>query len=95
MTRSTMSQADLLALADRVFIKNYRQAPIVLTRGHGAEVWDAAGRRYLDMTAGIAVCGLGHAHPAFTSRVAEQLGRAREAAAAARAWSSAPVVIRD
>ncbi|MCA9676318.1 MAG: acetylornithine transaminase [Kofleriaceae bacterium] len=75
MTRSTMSQADLLALADRVFIKNYRQAPIVLTRGHGAEVWDAAGRRYLDMTAGIAVCGLGHAHPAFTSRVAEQLGR--------------------
>ena len=69
-----LPRTDLLALADRVFIKNYRQAPIVLTRGHGAEVWDAAGRRYLDMTAGIAVCGLGHAHPAFTSRVAEQLG---------------------
>jgi predicted acetylornithine/succinylornithine family transaminase len=68
-------QAELLALADRVFVKNYRQAPIVLVRGQGAEVWDAAGRRFLDMTAGIAVCGLGHAHPRFTARVAEQLGR--------------------
>jgi predicted acetylornithine/succinylornithine family transaminase len=68
-------QAELIALADRVFIKNYRQQPIVIVRGRGAEVWDAAGRRYLDMTAGIAVCGLGHAHPEFTARVTEQLGR--------------------
>jgi predicted acetylornithine/succinylornithine family transaminase len=34
-----------------------------------------AGTRYLDMTAGIAVCGLGHAHPAFTARMTEQLGK--------------------
>jgi predicted acetylornithine/succinylornithine family transaminase len=72
---TTRTQADLLALADQVFIKNYRQAPIVLARGAGAEVWDVAGRRYLDMTAGIAVCGLGHAHPVFTARVTEQLAR--------------------
>jgi acetylornithine/N-succinyldiaminopimelate aminotransferase len=69
------SQQDLLAIADHVFVKNYRQQPIVLVRGRGAEVWDAAGARYLDMTAGIAVCGLGHAHPQFVARVAEQLGR--------------------
>ncbi len=69
------TQAELLALADQVFVKNYRQQPIVLTRGRGCEVWDAAETRYLDMTAGIAVCGLGHAHPAFTARVAEQLGK--------------------
>jgi len=68
-------QSDLIGLAKRVFVENYRQQPIVLTRGRGAEVWDVAGRRYLDMTAGIAVCGLGHAHPGFTARVAEQLGR--------------------
>ena len=67
------TQADLLALADKVFVKNYRQQPIVLERGRGCEVWDKAGQRYLDMTAGIAVCGLGHAHPAFTARVTEQL----------------------
>ncbi|MDX2086651.1 MAG: aspartate aminotransferase family protein [Kofleriaceae bacterium] len=69
-----MTQAELLAVADQVFIKNYRQQPIVLDRGKGCEVWDKAGARYLDMTAGIAVCGLGHSHPAFTERVAAQLG---------------------
>jgi predicted acetylornithine/succinylornithine family transaminase len=70
-----MTQAELLAVADHVFIKNYRQQPIVLERGAGCEVWDMAGTRYLDMTAGIAVCGLGHSHPAFTERVAAQLGK--------------------
>src|SRR6476646_834380 len=70
-----MNQAELLALADKTFVKNYRQQPIVLERGKGCEVWDKAGNRYLDMTAGIAVCGLGHSHPAFTERVTEQLGR--------------------
>ncbi len=69
------TQAELLAIADHVFVKNYRQQPIVLERGVGCEVWDVAGTRYLDMTAGIAVCGLGHAHPAFTARMAAQLGR--------------------
>ena len=69
------TQADLLSLADHVLLKNYRQQPIVLERGRGCEVWDKAGARYLDFTAGIAVCGLGHSHPGFTARVAEQLGK--------------------
>ncbi|MDQ3368192.1 MAG: acetylornithine/succinylornithine family transaminase [Myxococcota bacterium] len=67
------TQAELLAIADQVFVKNYRQQPIVLERGRGCEVWDKAGTRYLDMTAGIAVCGLGHSHSAFTARLTEQL----------------------
>ncbi|MFT3699095.1 MAG: acetylornithine/succinylornithine family transaminase [Kofleriaceae bacterium] len=69
------TQADLLKLADDVLVKNYRQQPIVLERGRGCEVWDRAGNRYLDFTAGIAVCGLGHSHPGFTARVSEQLGK--------------------
>lgn len=69
------TQADFLSLADRVLVKNYRQQPIVLARGRGCDVWDVAGKRYLDMTAWIAVCGLGHCHPTFTARVAEQLGK--------------------
>ncbi|HEX2689360.1 MAG TPA: aspartate aminotransferase family protein [Kofleriaceae bacterium] len=69
------TQAELLAVADQVFVKNYRQQPIVLERGRGCEVWDHAGTRYLDMTAGIAVCGLGHAHPTFTARMTEQLSK--------------------
>jgi len=71
----TARQSELIALADRVLVKNYRQQPLVLERGRGAEVWDVDGRRYLDMTAGIAVCCLGHAHPAFTARLTEQLGK--------------------
>ncbi len=69
------TQAELLAIAEQVLVKNYRQQPIVLERGRGCEVWDKSGTRYLDMTAGIAVCGLGHAHPIFTGRVSEQLSR--------------------
>jgi predicted acetylornithine/succinylornithine family transaminase len=67
------TQDELLATAEQVFVKNYRQQPIVLERGRGCEVWDHAGKRYLDMTAGIAVCGLGHSHPTFTARMTEQL----------------------
>jgi predicted acetylornithine/succinylornithine family transaminase len=67
------TQADLLALADKVLLKNNKPQPVVFERGRGCEVWDRAGTRYLDMTAGIAVCGLGHAHSLFTARVTEQL----------------------
>ena len=69
------TQADLLALADKVLLKNNKPQPIVFERGSGCEVWDKSGARYLDMTAGIAVCGLGHNHPTFTKRVTEQLGK--------------------
>jgi predicted acetylornithine/succinylornithine family transaminase len=68
-----LTQSDLLALADKVLLKNNKPQPVVFTRGRGCEVWDVAGARYLDMTAGIAVCGLGHGHPMFTARVTEQL----------------------
>lgn len=68
-----MTQAELLALADKVLVKNYRQQPMVLERARGCEIWDVAGQRYLDMTAGIAVCGLGHGHPKFTARLTEQI----------------------
>jgi acetylornithine/N-succinyldiaminopimelate aminotransferase len=70
-----MTQAELLALADQVLLKNNKPQPIVLTRAKGCEVWDVAGTRFLDMTAGIAVCGLGHSHPVFTERVQAQLAR--------------------
>jgi predicted acetylornithine/succinylornithine family transaminase len=65
-------QDDLLALADRVLLANYRRQPIVARRGQGVHLWDAAGTRYLDMTAGIAVCCLGHCHPALVRAIASQ-----------------------
>ncbi|AYY13628.1 acetylornithine transaminase [Actinobacteria bacterium YIM 96077] len=45
----------------------------VLVRGEGCYVWDADGRRYLDMLGGLAVNALGHAHPLLVSTVTAQL----------------------
>jgi predicted acetylornithine/succinylornithine family transaminase len=65
----------LLASAKTHLVQNYRQQPIVLARGDGVNVWDVRGRRYLDMTAGIAVCALGHAHPKLTAAIGMQAGK--------------------
>jgi acetylornithine/N-succinyldiaminopimelate aminotransferase len=46
----------------------------ILVRGEGAYVWDADGKRYLDLLAGIAVNALGHAHPTLTAAISAQLG---------------------
>lgn len=46
----------------------------VLTRGEGCWVWDADGKRYLDLLAGIAVNALGHCHPRLVSAIAAQAG---------------------
>ena len=46
----------------------------VLVRGEGAYVWDADGKRYLDLLGGIAVNSLGHAHPTLTAAISAQLG---------------------
>ncbi|GCE77988.1 acetylornithine transaminase [Cellulomonas biazotea] len=46
----------------------------VLVRGEGPYVWDADGRRYLDLLGGIAVNSLGHAHPTLTAAISAQLG---------------------
>lgn len=74
--RAPLPAADsLVALGQRRLLGNYRQAPIVLDRGKGCEVWDTEGRRYLDLCAGVAVSALGHAHPRLTATIAEQAGR--------------------
>jgi acetylornithine/N-succinyldiaminopimelate aminotransferase len=52
---------------------NYGTPPLTLVRGRGAEVWDADGRRYLDLLGGIAVNALGHAHPAVVEAVTRQV----------------------
>ncbi|MBW0115429.1 acetylornithine transaminase [Pseudonocardia abyssalis] len=54
-------------------MNNYGTPPLALVRGSGAEVWDADGRRYLDLLGGIAVNALGHAHPAVVEAVTRQI----------------------
>src|SRR3984885_7137038 len=53
-------------------VPSYGRFEIVLSHGTGSHVFDVAGRRYLDLGSGIAVCCLGHAHPAITAALMEQ-----------------------
>ncbi len=53
----------------------YARLPVSFEKGDGAWLWDADGKRYLDAISGIAVCSLGHAHPAVAKALCEQAGR--------------------
>ncbi len=53
----------------------YDRAPITIVSGHGCELVDEDGKRYLDCIAGIAVCALGHTHPAIAEAVEDQARR--------------------
>jgi acetylornithine aminotransferase len=53
----------------------YKRLEVCFERGEGVWLYDTEGRRYLDALAGIAVCGLGHAHPAVTRAIQEQAAR--------------------
>ena len=53
-------------------MRNYSRAPVTFVRGEGCELIADDGTRYLDFLAGIAVCALGHAHPAITEAVSVQ-----------------------
>ena len=52
---------------------NYGTPSMTIVRGEGARVWDAEGREYVDLLAGIAVNVLGHAHPALVAAVSTQV----------------------
>src|SRR5258707_32619 len=56
-------------------MQTYAPQPVAFARGEGAWLWDTEGRKYLDGLAGIAVNGLGHAHPVLTKALCEQAGK--------------------
>src|ERR1041384_8045498 len=53
-------------------VPSYGRFDIALSHGAGSYLFDVNGRRYLDLGGGIAVCALGHAHPAITEALIEQ-----------------------
>ena len=65
----------VLELERRYLARNYEPLPVVLTRGKGVYVWDAAGRRYLDMMAAYSAVSFGHAHPRLVRALAVQARR--------------------
>jgi acetylornithine/N-succinyldiaminopimelate aminotransferase len=56
------------------FWPTYGPPVVQFVRGEGTELWDSAGKRYLDFLSGLAVTSLGHAHPEVARALAEQAG---------------------
>ena len=76
---STPSTTEEITVAEQVkalereyVLQNYARYPLVLHKGKGCYVYDVAGRRYLDLIAGIGVNALGYAHPRLTKVIQEQ-----------------------
>lgn len=67
-----MKNDEIIALTQSAVMNTYARFPIALVKGQGMRVWDADGIQYLDFLAGIAVCCLGHCHPAVTEAVCRQ-----------------------
>jgi acetylornithine aminotransferase/acetylornithine/N-succinyldiaminopimelate aminotransferase len=65
-------QQRITELFQKNVVPSYGRFELVLDRGEGSYLWDVNGRRYLDLSSGIAVCCLGHASPDITAALNEQ-----------------------
>ena len=63
---------EVIELYNQYVIANYKRLPRVAVRGQGPYLWDADGRRYIDLFAGWAVTGVGHCHPRLVEAIAKQ-----------------------
>ncbi len=61
-------------MTDQV-MPTYARLPVTFERGEGVWLWDTAGNRYFDAISGVAVCSLGHAHPAIAAAISRQAGQ--------------------
>ncbi|HTL53904.1 MAG TPA: aminotransferase class III-fold pyridoxal phosphate-dependent enzyme, partial [Planctomycetota bacterium] len=62
-------------LFDSYVIGNYARNPIAIARAKGSEVWDTAGKRYLDLLPGLGCSGVGHCHPEVVKAVQDQAAK--------------------
>ncbi|MGV1100895.1 acetylornithine transaminase [Thiovibrio sp. JS02] len=67
-----MGNADWIEKSGKAFMTTYGRYPAVMVKGQGCILTDADGREYLDFLSGIAVCSLGHCHPAITEAICKQ-----------------------
>ncbi len=70
-----MTSQETFELYSRCVIPNYPRYPIVITRAAGSEMWDADGKRYLDLFPGWGCSLLGYCHPRVVEAIREQAGR--------------------
>jgi len=73
-TRNKVTPA--LADAEKYLLPTYKRQPLVFTHGRGPYVFDSTGKKYLDFLGGIAVNGLGHAHPNIVKVIRRESARA-------------------
>ena len=62
-------------MSEQFLIPTYARQPVSFERGEGVWLYDADGNRFMDAVSGVAVCNLGHAHPAVTRTLADQAAR--------------------
>ena len=67
------TSAGVLDRYEHAVMNTFGRPTRVFVRGEGCYVWDAEGRRHLDLLAGIAVNALGHAHPTVLSAITGQI----------------------
>ena len=76
--QTTQTNEEIIAMGqvkawdDAHVMSTYKRQPVEFVRGDGVYLFDTAGRKYLDLLAGIAVCSVGHAHPYLTNAIATQ-----------------------
>ncbi len=75
MNREMDKLGEVQALYDQYVVPTYGRFPLLFERGEGCRVWDSMGREFLDFGAGIAVCAVGHAHPAVREAMILQASR--------------------
>jgi acetylornithine/N-succinyldiaminopimelate aminotransferase len=69
------STREIIETARGSLFPNYKQFPVVFTKGEGTRIWDTDGNVYTDFVAGIATCNLGHCHPEVVRAICEQAGQ--------------------
>lgn len=70
-----MSLEETQAAERKLLVQTYDRYPLLLERGEGVWLFDADGKRYLDLLSGIGVSALGYGHPAITRALADQAPR--------------------
>lgn len=86
-TPDRRSSPDVIALAKQYLIGNYTRYPVCLVRGDGSWVWDAEGKRYLDLFPGWGCGLLGHCPPRIVQAVQQQVA---ELIHVPNTWYTAP-----
>ncbi|MFA7068876.1 MAG: aminotransferase class III-fold pyridoxal phosphate-dependent enzyme, partial [Acidaminococcaceae bacterium] len=70
-----MKTKEIIEQTDKYYLPVFGRNQIALDHGKGCKLYDVEGKEYTDFLAGIAVNGLGHAHPAIVQAISEQAGK--------------------